>query len=223
MVAVACLLIFGPSHYHALTHPLDIITRTTYLATFAWLPESAKAVPNIKLIQFFSAGTNHISDHPIYTDSKIPLCSANGVHGPQIAEWVVMMSLVHSHKLPRLYDLQKEQKWVQSEGIQVSDRVGKRVGILGYGSIGRQGEATLLRFRQCSSIELDSDARHPLHLTSWWTLPPTRARRPRSWTSPLISRTLCRLTQRDRSLFRLPRHRCDSQPPTSCNVTSAGS
>jgi len=53
-----------------------------------------------------------------------------------------MMDLVHSHNLPRLLDLQKEKKWNQKEGMEVSDRVGKRVGILGYGSIGRQGECT---------------------------------------------------------------------------------
>tara|TARA_R110002003_G_scaffold234_5_gene16936 strand:- start:23219 stop:23410 length:192 start_codon:yes stop_codon:yes gene_type:complete len=52
-----------------------------------------------------------------------------------------MMDLVHSHNLPKLYDLQKEKRWAQKEGMRVSDRVGKRVGILGYGSIGRQGES----------------------------------------------------------------------------------
>jgi phosphoglycerate dehydrogenase-like enzyme len=54
-----------------------------------------------------------------------------------------MMDLVHSHNLPKLYDLQKEKRWAQKEGMSVSDRVGKRVGILGYGSIGRQGESLI--------------------------------------------------------------------------------
>ncbi|KAH7408461.1 hypothetical protein DE146DRAFT_605802 [Phaeosphaeria sp. MPI-PUGE-AT-0046c] len=118
--------------------PEDVLARASYQATLFWLPDNAKAIPKVKLIQFFSAGTNHVSQHPIYTDSKIPLCSANGVHGPQIAEWVIMMDLVHSHQFPKLYDLQKQKIWKQKEGMEVSDRVGKRVGILGYGSIGRQ-------------------------------------------------------------------------------------
>jgi phosphoglycerate dehydrogenase-like enzyme len=117
----------------------DVIKRATYLATLSWLPESASSIPSAKLIQFFSAGTNHIANHPIYTDSKIPLCSANGVHGPQIAEWVIMMNLVHSHSYTKLYDNQKKKAWDQKVGLSVSDRVGKKVGVLGYGSIGRQG------------------------------------------------------------------------------------
>lgn len=128
-----------PSKYPTNCLP-EYISRATYLCTLFWLPPSAKSLPHTKLIQFCSAGTNHVAQHPIYTDSKIPLCSANGVHGPQIAEWVIMMDLVHSHKYTTLYDMQKEKKWNQRAGMDVSDRVGKKVGILGYGSIGRQGE-----------------------------------------------------------------------------------
>jgi len=50
-----------------------------------------------------------------------------------------MMNLVHSHSYTKLYDNQKNRVWDQKVGLSVSDRVGKRVGILGYGSIGRQG------------------------------------------------------------------------------------
>ena len=51
-----------------------------------------------------------------------------------------MMALVHHHNYVALYEQQKEKKWLQKSGMGTVDQVGKRVGILGYGSIGRQGE-----------------------------------------------------------------------------------
>lgn len=67
-----------------------------------------------------------------------------------------MMDLVHSHQLPKLYDLQKEKTWNQRAGSDVSDRVGKRVGILGYGSIGRQGKFQPF-FHRSFKTTLESD------------------------------------------------------------------
>jgi phosphoglycerate dehydrogenase-like enzyme len=136
-----------------------------YLATLFWLPENVSSIPSTKLIQFFSAGTNHISSHPIYTDSKIPLCSANGVHGPQIAEWVIMMDLIQSHSYTTLYDNQKKKVWDQKAGMSVSDRVGKRVGILGYGSIGRQGMLKIFFLFSCGVPSFFKAFRRSPHLS----------------------------------------------------------
>ncbi|KAF2013198.1 hypothetical protein BU24DRAFT_231980 [Aaosphaeria arxii CBS 175.79] len=118
--------------------PEELYKRAKYLATLSWLPPTPDVVPDLKFIQFFSAGSNHVANHPIYTDSKIPLTTASGIHGPQIAEWVIMMDLVHSHKYIDLYEDQKKKEWSQPRGFGVRDAVGKTVGVLGYGSIGRQ-------------------------------------------------------------------------------------
>jgi len=54
-----------------------------------------------------------------------------------------MMDLVNSHKFIPLYESQKKKEWDQAKGMAgVRDAVGKRVGVLGYGSIGRQGKST---------------------------------------------------------------------------------
>jgi phosphoglycerate dehydrogenase-like enzyme len=53
-----------------------------------------------------------------------------------------MSTLVISKNYKRMYELQKEHKWGKpnQDFPDLDDWVGKRVGIAGYGSIGRQGE-----------------------------------------------------------------------------------
>jgi phosphoglycerate dehydrogenase-like enzyme len=97
--------------------------------------------PDLKLIHFFSAGTNHIQKHPIYTDTDITLTTSSGIHGPQIAEWVILTTLSHTHRYPMLLKWQNEHHWGGFHGQESpDDLVGRRIGVLGYGSIGRQGE-----------------------------------------------------------------------------------
>ncbi|KAF2186911.1 hypothetical protein K469DRAFT_705439 [Zopfia rhizophila CBS 207.26] len=127
-----------PSQRLKIEVPEELYKRADIIATIKWLPPNASVIPNVELIQFFSAGSNHVTQHPIYKDSKIPLSTVSGIHGPQIAEWVIMMNLVHSHKYIYLYELQNKKEWEGITGRAVRDKVGQRVGILGYGSIGRQ-------------------------------------------------------------------------------------
>ena len=114
----------------------------TILFTFSGFPKTLDLAPKLDFVQLLSAGSNQLQKHPIYTDTEIPIATATGIHGPQIAEWVVMTALVQSHGYKTLYELQKHHKWRQDledpdYGI-VYDRVGLRLGVLGYGSIGRQ-------------------------------------------------------------------------------------
>ncbi|GAB7347444.1 hypothetical protein MBLNU459_g4362t1 [Dothideomycetes sp. NU459] len=122
--------------------PIELWKDVTVLVTLSALPPKPSDAPLLELVQLFSAGSNHIAKTPVYTDSDIPIATASGVHGPQIAEWVIMTYLVHSHKYKQLYELQKERKWgktsTSDDYHNVRDAVGLRLGVLGYGSIGRQ-------------------------------------------------------------------------------------
>jgi phosphoglycerate dehydrogenase-like enzyme len=112
----------------------------TILVTLSALPSKPELAPNLKFIHFLSAGTNQAVDSPIYKDTDIPLTTSSGVHGPQIAEWVVLQILGNSHKEKLLLQWQQEHKWgTHAEIGELRDLVGQRIGILGYGSIGRQG------------------------------------------------------------------------------------
>lgn len=94
-------------------------------------------------IHLVSAGNDHVRDLPIYASSQIPITTSSGIHGPIVGEWVIMTSLIASHKYSILHDWQKTRAWDDSPSgkarfASVSDNVGIRLGILGYGSIGRQ-------------------------------------------------------------------------------------
>ncbi|KAI7652081.1 hypothetical protein KC318_g15229, partial [Hortaea werneckii] len=122
--------------------PKSIWHDITILYTLFSLPAQLADVPNLRLVQLASAGSNQVQNHPIYTDSEIPIATASGIHGPQIAEWCVMTALVQSHKYNQLHDLQKQHKWGDKKSTaddfhNVHDMVGRRLGVLGYGSIGR--------------------------------------------------------------------------------------
>ena len=118
----------------------EIFQSATILATLSSLPPSPTDCPVLRLIHFFSAGIDHVVNHPIYRDSTITLTTSSGIHGPQIAEWVLVTALAHTHHIPKLLDWQREKRWGSlREFGTVRDMVGQRLGVLGYGAIGRQG------------------------------------------------------------------------------------
>ncbi|KAH6953341.1 hypothetical protein DER45DRAFT_378958 [Fusarium avenaceum] len=112
---------------------------TTVFLTATYLPKPEQ-VPHLLYVQLQSAGANHLLQHPLFADTKVPFSTANGVHGPQIAEWVIGTYLSHRIRLKEYAKLQEERKWksLNRNNEDTSDTAGKRIGILGYGSIGRQ-------------------------------------------------------------------------------------
>jgi phosphoglycerate dehydrogenase-like enzyme len=105
------------------------------------LPPSLDLIKNLKLIHLASAGANHIAESPIWKETDITLTNSSGVHGPQIAEWAVMQILTNSHKEKLMVEWQKQHKWGKHTEVGfVRDVVGQRLGVLGYGAIGRQSE-----------------------------------------------------------------------------------
>ena len=62
------------------------------------------------------------------------ITNARGVFSRPIAEYVLMMILAVSRRLPGLLELQRERTWQPLEGVELRDVT---VGIVGLGSIGR--------------------------------------------------------------------------------------
>lgn len=119
--------------------PSHVWHKATVLMTFTGFPPKVSDAPNLGLVHLVSAGSNQLQGQPLWTDSDVTITTSSGIHGPQIAEWVIMTGLVASHKYHQLYEAQKKRVWGKKFGeYKVNDQVGKRLGVLGYGSIGRQ-------------------------------------------------------------------------------------
>jgi phosphoglycerate dehydrogenase-like enzyme len=96
-------------------------------------------VPNLHLIHVLSAGVDRLYSSPIWKETKITLTNSSGVHGPQIAEWVILQILSHSHRQKLLLELQRQHVWGSDKvPREQQDGVGQTFGVLGYGAIGRQ-------------------------------------------------------------------------------------
>jgi phosphoglycerate dehydrogenase-like enzyme len=70
---------------------------------------------------------------PAARDRGLVVTNARGVFSQPIAEYVMMMILAVSRRLPQLLELQRERTWQPLEGAELRDVT---VGVIGLGSIG---------------------------------------------------------------------------------------
>jgi phosphoglycerate dehydrogenase-like enzyme len=85
---------------------------------------------------------------PAARERGLIVTNARGVFSRPIAEYVLMMILAVSRRLPQLLELQRERTWQPLEGAELRDVT---VGIVGLGSIGR-AVATLATAFGCRVI-----------------------------------------------------------------------
>jgi len=89
--------------------------------------------PRLAWVHSASAGVERALT-PTARERGIVITNARGVFSRPIAEYVLMMILAVSRRLPGLLELQRERTWQPLEGTELRDVT---VGIVGLGSIGR--------------------------------------------------------------------------------------
>jgi phosphoglycerate dehydrogenase-like enzyme len=134
-------------------------------ALYTWnvLPNPGDA-PNLHWVQFNSAGMDRFLDHPLLQQPDIIATTMSGVITGQIAEYVLMAILAFGQQLPKLNRLKAEHAWPSEkqkwEGLMPRELRHSTVGILGYGSIGRQVARLLQPFR-ATVLAAKKDVMHP--------------------------------------------------------------
>jgi phosphoglycerate dehydrogenase-like enzyme len=108
------------------------------LYTF-YLPADLGRASKLKWVQMHTAGVENLLDHPIMK-SDILLTTASGIHATPIAEYVFASILAFNRRVPQMLYYQSRREWPQSRWNLFArpELRGSTLGIIGYGSIGRE-------------------------------------------------------------------------------------
>ena len=119
--------------------PQDVIARTEVLYTTGYYPEPEEA-PKLRWIQMNTAGMNHALGHSIVRAEDIIVTSTSGIHATNMAHYCLMMMLMFNYQMRAAFELQNKAEWPESphERFNPVDMDRRTVGIVGYGSIGRE-------------------------------------------------------------------------------------
>jgi phosphoglycerate dehydrogenase-like enzyme len=102
------------------------------------LPEDA---PRLQWVQLYSAGPDRVLSHPLFS-TPVTFTTTSGIHAIPIAEYVLTMVLAWFHQVPQILEWQRRAAWpAQAERMTLfmgEELRGKTLGVVGYGSIGRE-------------------------------------------------------------------------------------
>jgi len=116
------------------THP-----DTQVLYTFHLPHDALELAPRLRWLQLHSAGVNHILDHPIM-ECDVAITTVSGIHATPIAEYVFASLLAFRWRVALWTQCQREARWPSNRWNLYArpELRDSTLGILGYGSIGRE-------------------------------------------------------------------------------------
>lgn len=114
--------------------------QTEVLYSGAVFPDPARA-PQLRWLQLDTSGVDHVLPTPIW-HADVSVTTLNGVAPPTMSEYALMMMLAFAHRLPLMLAHQARADWPSLaerwRRFMPRELRGATLGIVGYGSIGRQ-------------------------------------------------------------------------------------
>jgi phosphoglycerate dehydrogenase-like enzyme len=102
-------------------------------------PDLLALAPGLRWLQLHSAGADHLQGHPIMA-SRVAVTTTSGIHAVPIAEYVMASILAFRWRVPLWTRCQRDHHWPPGRWDLYArpELRGSTIGILGYGSIGRE-------------------------------------------------------------------------------------
>lgn len=141
--------------------PSEEWEKAEVLYTATVLPEPDR-VPKLRWVQFHLAGVEFALETPLLKKPGIRFTTLSGAAAPQVAEYVISMLLALGHQIPEMMMLKNRAEWpaVRGEKFNPYELRGSTVGIVGYGSIGRE-VARLLQPFNVTILAVKNNAMKP--------------------------------------------------------------
>jgi phosphoglycerate dehydrogenase-like enzyme len=94
--------------------------------------------PQLKWVQLMSAGADHILKGVLAERKAVAVTTGSGVAASTIAEYTIASMLAWAHVLPVTMRAQLRREWKRTGFMDIDPMRGKTLGVIGYGSIGRE-------------------------------------------------------------------------------------
>jgi phosphoglycerate dehydrogenase-like enzyme len=139
----------------------EVWNQTEILYTVNTLPDPS-LVPHLRWVQFHVSGLDTTVEKPLLNKQDVSFTTLSGASAAHVAEYAVTLLLALSHHVQELIASQKKaewdaKRWQQWKPVEVREST---VGIVGYGSIGRE-IARLLQPFKVKILATKYDVMHP--------------------------------------------------------------
>ena len=120
--------------------PAEMWEKAEVLLTSGRNLPKLEMIPNLTWAQSSLAGVEPLLKSDLAHKPGLILTSASGTMVEMMGEYTLMAMLMLAHKIPEVIQLQRKKEWGSnsSKTLQPLDLRGRTVGIVGYGSIGRE-------------------------------------------------------------------------------------
>lgn len=118
--------------------PEDWTTEAEVYYAINGLPRPEQA-PHLRWVQVHWAGVDSLVDSPVW-NSDITITSTSGIHATNMAQYAFAQLLAWSNKMGLWFSQQQQGEWPSDRWQKYApiELRGRTLGILGYGSIGRE-------------------------------------------------------------------------------------